>query len=50
MEDKLGHDERLRLECLAQAIAYRTHRQLTESPEQTIQRATEFEQYVARGK
>jgi hypothetical protein len=46
MEDKLDHEERLRLECLAQAIAARN---VTESPDQTVKRAAEFEKYVRSG-
>ena len=43
IEDKLTHDERIRLECLAMSM---NCRRPTESTEQTIQRATEFEKFV----
>jgi hypothetical protein len=46
IEDKLSPDERLRLECLNQAI---NCRRPTESAEGTIQRASEFEKYVREG-
>lgn len=42
IEDKLDHDERLRLECLAQANAT-GHGQ---SPEQIIEKATRYERFV----
>lgn len=42
LEDKLEHDERLRLECLAQANVT-SHGQ---SAEVIVQKAREFEQYV----
>ena len=50
VEDKLEHDERLRLECLAQSIAFAaSNRVVGESPEQTVQRALKFEQFVKNG-
>lgn len=48
MEDKLEHDERLRLECLAQSIAA----QAALGPrggQGILPRAAEFEQYVRNG-
>lgn len=44
IEDKLDHDERLRLECLAQAIARSGMSQL--SDEVLLKRAKTFEDYV----
>ena len=44
-EDKLTHDERLRLECLAQAIA--NHAMLNSpSPSQLVREAQEYERYI----
>lgn len=44
-EDKLTHDERLRLECLAQAVAlYATKPQV--HAEQVVYHAEVFESYV----
>lgn len=45
MEDKLDHDERLRLECLAQSIAAH-HAMVGQGRQGIIDRAKEFEQYV----
>jgi len=47
IEDKLEHDERVRLECLAQAVAM--HRP-TLSPAAIVDAAAEFEQFVKEGK
>lgn len=47
MEDKLEHNERLRLECLAQAIAMGRH---TASRDEIINTAADFEEYVKNGK
>lgn len=44
IEDKLTHDERLRLECLNQSIQRGSR--MTTSPELIIQEAKEFEKYV----
>ena len=43
-EDKLTHDERLRLECLAQANLAGARAGM--SPESVVRAAQEFEQYV----
>lgn len=49
MEDKLLHDERLRLECLAQSIA--AQMALGGSGRQDIiQRAAQYEEFVKNGK
>ena len=45
IEDKLGHGERLRLECLSQSVAITMGRS-NESAEQIVQRAKEFENYI----
>lgn len=45
IEDKLEHDERLRLECLAQAVAMQRH----SSPSIIIACAAEFEKFVREG-
>lgn len=42
IEDKLTHDERLRLECLAQASAFSP----SQSAEQIIEKATRYERFV----
>lgn len=44
IEDKLTHDERRRLECLAQAIHVAAH---TSTPLAIIEDARRFEEYVA---
>lgn len=46
MDDKLTHDERLRLECLAQAISLSTAKLGGESPEQIVKVAQAFQSYV----
>lgn len=47
IEDKLTHDERLRLECVAQAIAAGA---MASTPaELIVARAVVFEQYVREG-
>lgn len=46
IEDKLEHDERLRLECLAQAIAART---ITASTAEVLSNASAFEHFVRTG-
>ena len=43
MEDKLSTDQRVRLECLAQAVARAGH---TKHTEEVIKDAEQFEQYV----
>lgn len=45
IEDKLRHDERLRLECLAQSVARNMGRP-SASDEQVIQTASAFESFV----
>lgn len=47
IEDKLDHDERLRLECLAQAIARNAPRSNDRSV--VVRDAKAFEQYVTTG-
>jgi hypothetical protein len=47
IEDKLTHDERLRLECIAQANAQMGPPQ---SAEHIIDKASKFEKYVRDGK
>lgn len=47
MEDKLEHDERLRLECLAQAIAAQAA--LGRGGQGIVTRAAEYEKYVRTG-
>ncbi len=46
IEDKLTADQRLRLECLAQANAKASH---TASAEGTLSIAAKFEKYVRNG-
>ena len=46
IEDKLEHDERVRLECLAQAIAMGRH---TAAPDQIVASAMIFQKYVMTG-
>lgn len=47
IEDKLTHDERLRLECVAQAVAYSSTTQVRASGEASIVSiAKTFEAYV----
>jgi len=46
IEDKLEHDERLRLEALAQSLMFGKHFHTSESPEQIVQRAKTFEAFV----
>lgn len=48
MEDKLEHDERLRLECLAQSIAAQMALGARGS-QGIIARAADFEKYVRTG-
>lgn len=45
IEDKLTHDERLRLECLAQTVALHTMKP-TPSAEGIISTAQKFESFV----
>lgn len=49
VEDSLTPDQRLKLECVAQAIQYSaTHNRSTlPSPEQIIATAKEFEKYIS---
>lgn len=47
IEDKLTHDERRRLECLAQSVILMAA--LRPSPEQLIEIATRFDLYVETG-
>lgn len=44
IEDKLSQDQRIRLEALAQTIAYQGMRQA--SPEVTTKTAATFEKYI----
>lgn len=44
MEDKLDHDERLRLECLAQAVASNTMR--ASSAALVLMDAADYEKFV----
>ena len=46
IEDKLDHDERLRLECLAQAINSTHMNPLSVPAEKIIERAKQFEEFV----
>lgn len=48
MEDKLNHEERLRLECIAQAVAAE-HAMVGRGSQGIIARAAEFEKYVRTG-
>lgn len=48
IEDKLTHNERLRLECIAQAVA--SHIGQAPTTEQLIKRAERIEQYVSKEK
>lgn len=48
IEDKLTRDERLRLECLSQAIQSMRPTPLNEN--QLIDRADKFERYLRNGK
>lgn len=53
IEDKLSHDERLRLECLAQANAGLANPSFSASDDDTrkiIDRATAFEYFVKNGR
>lgn len=47
IEDKLTHDERLRLECLAQAIAFKGASDLLVPTERVLVAAKNFEEYVS---
>lgn len=47
IEDKLSHDERLRLECVAQAIAFGMRN--SSSVEGVIHTAARFEKFVKEG-
>lgn len=44
IEDKLTHDERLRLECIAQSIAFHTMK--NNSTEIIIETASRFEKFI----
>lgn len=44
IEDKLNHQERIRLECIAQAVAHNAMRH--QSAEVIVQTAKTFEEYV----
>lgn len=46
IEDKLTHDERIRLECLAQAIG----RDRTGNTDQILALARSFEEFVREGR
>lgn len=50
-EDKLEHDERLRLEALAQAVAWHAGQPMTNrpSPGGVVVTAVEFAVYIAAG-
>lgn len=47
LEDKLTHDERVRLECIEQAIVSFSMKSCTEDT--IIIRAKEFEKYILEG-
>lgn len=49
IEDKLTHDERLRLECIAQAVQT-TAARANHSAEQVLAYAMRFEAYIRDGK
>ena len=51
IEDKLDHDERVRLECLAQAVATVASigRQTSPSPEGVLDCAAKYEAFVLVG-
>ena len=47
-EDKLSHDERLRLECLNQATQlFAVDHNVKPAPEHVVKRARVYEQYVS---
>lgn len=46
MDDVLTHDERLHLECVAQAIAMHSSVMGPKSAEQIVQTAKEFAHYI----
>lgn len=48
IEDKLTHDERLRLECLAQAVA--AEHVMRGGSQGIVARAAQFEEFVKGGK
>lgn len=48
VEDKLSRDERLRLECVAQAVAYSQMKQVI--PRDIVSAAKEFEEYISGGR
>lgn len=48
IEDKLDHDERLRLECVAQAVA--STAMSRPSAETIVETAKRFETYIREGK
>lgn len=47
IEDKLSHDERLRLECVAQAVSSSTLN--GNSAEGIVYKASKFEDYIRNG-
>lgn len=49
VEDKLSHDERLRLECLAQANAFYATRPGISTHGNVVATAEAFEEYVKKG-
>lgn len=46
IEDKLNHDERVRLECIAQAVASSASSMIGKSPQDIIEAAEVFEAFV----
>lgn len=48
IEDKLLRDERIRLECLAQAVGSSIG--VPSPPERIIEKAEKFEEYIRNGK
>lgn len=50
LEDKLSQDERLRLECLAQAVQYQILERVNRPVETVIDIASKMEKFVREGK